>query len=154
MNSLYMIEQNILDCIDTDTGEILDADRLNLLQMERGQKIRNIACWIKNLQAEAKSYEEEEKIFYQRKVSAKNKASQLKDYLSRFLHGEKINAAEYSIGWRKSQQVQIEDGAEVPSLYLIPVPDRIDKMGLKDALKRGETIPGISLVEHNNIQIR
>ena len=117
MNSLYMIEQNILDCIDTDTGEILDADRLNLLQMERGQKIRNIACWIKNLQAEAKSYEEEEKIFYQRKVSAKNKASQLKDYLSRFLHGEKINAAEYSIGWGKSQQGQIENGAEEQSRF-------------------------------------
>lgn len=154
MNSLYTIEQNILDCVDMETGEVLDEERLNHLQMERSRKIRNIACWIKNLQAEAKSYEEEENTFYQRKVSAKNKATRLKEYLAMFLHGEKINATEFAIGWRKSQQVQIEEGAEIPALYHIPVPDKIDKMGLKDALKRGENIPGIALVEHNNIQIR
>ena len=51
MNSLYTIEQNILDCIDTETGEILDTGRLNRLQMERSNKIRNIACLIKNLKS-------------------------------------------------------------------------------------------------------
>ena len=154
MNSLYTIEQNILDCIDTETGEILDTARLNRLQMERSNKIRNIACLIKNLQAEARSYEDEEKSFCQRKISANNKATRLKEYLSAALNGEKINATEFSIGWRKSQQVQIATGAEIPSLYHIPVPDKIDKIGLKTVLRNGKIIPGITLIEKNNIQIK
>ena len=63
MSALYEIQEGILSCIDLKTGEIIDVERLHELQMERRQKIRNIACWIKNLLADARAYEEEEKTF-------------------------------------------------------------------------------------------
>ena len=63
MSALYEIQEDILSCIDLKTGEIIDVERLHGLQMERRQKIRNIACWIKNLLADARAYEEEEKSF-------------------------------------------------------------------------------------------
>ena len=47
MSALYEIQEDILSCIDLKTGEIIDVERLHGLQMERRQKIRNIACWIK-----------------------------------------------------------------------------------------------------------
>ena len=154
MSALYEIQEDILSCIDLKTGEIIDVERLHGLQMERRQKIRNIACWIKNLLADARAYEEEEKTFAARKTAAKNKADSLKQYLSDCLHGEKILDKEFSIGWRKSQKIRIDEGAAVPPEYLISVPDKVDKQGLKDALRQGVLLPGIALMEYNNIQIQ
>ena len=154
MSALYEIQEDILSCIDLKTGEIIDVERLHGLQMERRQKIRNIACWIKNLLADARAYEEEEKTFATRKTAAKNKADSLKQYLSDCLHGEKIQDKEFSIGWRKSQRIHIDEGAVIPAAYLIPVPDKVDRQGLKDALRQGVLLPGITLMEYNNIQIQ
>ena len=154
MSALYEIQEDILSCIDLKTGEIIDVERLHGLQMERRQKIRNIACWIKNLLADARAYEEEEKTFAARKMAAKNNADRLKQYLSDCLHGEKIQDKEFSIGWRKSQRIHIDEGAAIPPAYLIPVPDEVDKQGLKDALRQGVLLPGITLMEYNNIQIQ
>ena len=154
MSALYEIQEDILSCIDLKTGEIIDVERLHGLQMERRQKIRNIACWIKNLLADARAYEEEEKSFAARKTAAKNKADSLKQYLSDCLHGEKIQDREFSIGWRKSQRIHIDEGAAIPAAYLIPVPHKVDKQGLKDALRQGVLLPGITLMEYNNIQIQ
>lgn len=154
MSALYEIQEDILSCIDLKTGEIIDVERLHGLQMERRQKIRNIACWIKNLLADARAYEEEEKTFAARKTAAKNKADSLKQYLSDCLHGEKIQDREFSVGWRKSHQVQIDEGSAIPEAYLIPMPDKVDKQGLKDALKQGCIFPGIYLREKENIQIK
>ena len=154
MSALYEIQEDILSCIDLKTGEIIDVERLHGLQMERRQKIRNIACWIKNLLADARAYEEEEKSFAARKTAAKNKADSLKQYLSDCLHGEKMQDKEFSIGWPKSQKIRIDEGAAVPPEYLISVPDKVDKQGLKDALRQGVLLPGIALMEYNNIQIQ
>lgn len=154
MGTLYEINDGILDCIDFETGEILDEERLEKLNMDRKIKIRNIACLIKNLRAEAKACEEEEKIFCQRKVTARNKAERLSQYLSANISGEKYSEKEFVIGWRKSQQVYIADDANIPDAFMIPTPYKIDKMGLKYALLHGETFDGISLVEKNNIQIK
>lgn len=154
MSALYEIQEDILSCIDLKTGEIIDVERLHGLQMERWQKIRNIACWIKNLLADARAYEEEEKTFAARKTAAKNKADSLKQYLSDCLHGEKIQDREFSVGWRKSQRIHIDEGAAIPAAYLIPVPDKVDRQGLKDALRQGVLLPGITLMEYNNIQIQ
>ena len=154
MSALYEIQEDILSCIDLKTGEIIDVERLHGLQMERRQKIRNIACWIKNLLTDARAYEEEEKTFATRKTAAKNKADSLKQYLSDCLHGEKIQDKEFSIGWRKSQRIHIDEGAAIPAAYLIPVPDKVDRQGLKDALRQGVLLPGITLMEYNNIQIQ
>ena len=55
---------------------------------------------------------------------------------------------------QKSQSVEIDDNATIPTKFLIPVPDKIDKISLKEAMKHGAVLPGIRLVEKNNIQIR
>ena len=54
MASLYEIEEQILNCVDLETGEIIDEEALANLSMERDTKVENIALWIKNLLAEAK----------------------------------------------------------------------------------------------------
>lgn len=63
MASLYQIDQAILECLDAETGEIIDAEKLDALFMEKNQKIENIALWIKNLQADALAYKAEKDAF-------------------------------------------------------------------------------------------
>lgn len=151
--NLYEINEAIRSCIDLETGEIIDAEKLENMQMAKEQKVRNIACYIKNLQADAKAYEEEEKTFYARKKAAQNKAENLKKYLAGFLNGEKVKGKEYAISWRKSSAVEIMDESKIPAEFHIPQPDKIDKAGLKNALKSGE-VDGAKLVEHNNMIIK
>ena len=42
----------------------------------------------------------------------------------------------------------------LPFHQLIPVPDKVDKQGLKDAMRQSVLLPGITLMEYNNIQIQ
>ena len=53
--TIYDIDNAILECIDMETGEIIDTDKLNELELERESKIEGVACWIKDLKAEAEA---------------------------------------------------------------------------------------------------
>ena len=55
MRALYDIDQDILDCVDLETGEILDTEKLDALQMEREAKLEGVALWVKDLRAEAEA---------------------------------------------------------------------------------------------------
>ena len=64
---LYDIPKEIEACVDTETGEIIDIERLDALQMERDEKVSNIACFINDLAAEEKAIGEEIKALERRK---------------------------------------------------------------------------------------
>ena len=152
--NLYEIENEILNCVDMETGEIVDIEKLESLQMERDQKIENIGCWIKNLLADAKALKEEKDALAARQKIAENKAASLKKYLSRYLNGEKFKSAKLSISYRKSDSVNIAEDATVPEEYLKYSDPAPDKVGLKAALKSGKEYPGITLVSTQSIQIK
>ena len=152
--NLYEIDSAIMDCVDMETGEIIDMEALEDLQMERDQKIEGIGCWIKNLLADAKALKEEKDNLAARQKAAENKAASLKAYLSSYLNGEKFKTAKVSISYRRSDSVNIAEGAVIPEEYLKYSEPTPDKIGLKAALKAGEKIQGISLVTSNSIQIK
>lgn len=162
MATLYEISQDILNCvsveeglnINIETGEVIDAEKLATLKMERSEKIRNIALWIKNLKADAKAYKEEKDAFYARQKAAENKMEQLENYLSHVLDGEKVKEKEFSISWRKSKSVNITNEAKIPQEFLIEQNPKIDKTLISKELKNGADIPGAELVEKMNIQIK
>lgn len=152
--NLYEIDSAIMNCVDMETGEIIDMEALENLQMERDQKIENIGCWIKNLLADAKALKEEKDNLAARQKSTENKAASLKAYLSSYLNGEKFKTAKVAISYRKSDSVDISEGAVIPEEYLKYSDPTPDKIGLKAALKAGEKFPGISIVTSSNIQIK
>lgn len=152
--NLYEIDSAIMNCVDMETGEIIDMEALENLQMERDQKIENIGCWIKNLLADAKALKEEKDNLAARQKSAENKVASLKAYLSSYLNGEKFKTAKVAISYRKSDSVDISEGAVIPDEYLKYSDPTPDKIGLKAALKAGEKFPGISIVTSSNIQIK
>lgn len=152
--NLYEIDNAILECVDMETGEIVDTEKLAALQMERDQKIENIGCWIKNLNADAKALKEEKDNLAARQKAVENKAVSLKEYLFRYLNGEKFKSAKVAISYRKSDSVNISPAAEIPEEFLKHAEPTPDKVGLKAALKAGEEFPGITLVTQQNIQIK
>ena len=95
--NLFEIDRQLMSCIKLEsgdyvnmgTGEVIDVEAIDALKMEKDEKIRNIACWIRNLDADEKALAEQAKIFTDRKNAAKNKKESLKSY-ERENQGKKI----------------------------------------------------------------
>lgn len=157
--TLYEIDNAIMDCIDLDTGEIIDIEKLNNLQLERDAKIENVACWIKELRAEAEAIKNEKLALADRQRVAENKAESLKNWLAYALNGEKFNTAKCSISFRTTESVDVtEEGLE--SLmksheelltYKAPEPN---KKAIKQAIKDGLNVAGVQLVQNTSTIIK
>lgn len=154
MANLYEINNQILECVDLETGEIIDMDKLQELQMEFDQKVEGIACWIKNLLSEAKALKEEKDNLAARQKACENKAASLKEYLQSALEGQKFKTPKVSISYRKSESVVVDDIAMVASEYIKYTEPTVDKTAVKQALKDGLFIDGVHLEEKQNIQIK
>ena len=161
--NLFEIEDAIANCvklegrddyIDVSTGEIIDTAALEQLEMDRDKKIRNIACWIRNLEADEKALTDQIKTFTARKNAVKNKRESLKKYLANFLNGAKWQNSEVAISWRISESVEVSNVKELPEEYLKYKDPEPDKVKLKADLKAGVEIDGVCLITKENIQIK
>lgn len=153
MAALYEIDAAIMACIDMETGEIIDAGKLEGLEMERERKIEGVALWYKNLLSDAEAYKAEKDGFAAKEKAAKNKAESLRHYLDDALAGEKFKTTKVNISYRKSEAVQCENLDRVPRKYLVMAPS-LDKAAVKEALRNGMKVRGCRLVEKQNIQIK
>lgn len=152
----HLIENFDLE-IDEETGEILNYDELEALEVERNEKIEGIALWVKNLESDADQYAKEADAFAKKKKAAQNKAERLKEYLDFTLKGDKFKAdsGKVEITYRKSERVEVDDVKELPAEYVSVVTEyKPDKTAIKKAIKDGEAIKGAHLEVRNNIQIK
>lgn len=154
MASLYEIDKNLESLIDYDTGEVADFEAFENLQMERAEKIENIALWYKNLISDAEQYKAEESAFAEKKRKAEKLAESLKNRLDMALSGEKFKTVRANITYRKSESVGIADINKIHSDYLNPYIPTANKTAIKTAIKAGLEVAGASIVEKQNIQIK
>ena len=152
--NLYQIDSAILECVDIETGEIFDIDRFEELEMTRDAKVESICLWIKNLKAEAEALKSEKENFAQRQKAAENKMESLKRYITNYLDGTPFKSTKVNVSFRKSESLEIEEGAVIPDEFLRFKEPEVNKTELKKALKLGTKIDGVSIVENHNIQIR
>ena len=158
--TIYEINNEIMNCIDMETGEVIDTEKLNDLQMERDAKIENVALWIKELKAEAEAIKNEKQALVERQRVAENKAESLKNWLAYALNGEKFKTAKCSISYRNSESVEVtEEGLEALMrehedllTYKTPEPN---KKAIKDAIKNdGLTVTGVQLIQKTSTIIK
>lgn len=156
MRSLYEIDNGILECVDPETGEVIDEERLTALELEWEQKISGVACWYKDLRAEAEAIKAEKQNLDKRQKAAENKAEQLKKYLAYALNGQKFKDARVSISYRKSEEVVVDEAMDLRKLPedLLRVKLEPNKTAIKEVIKEGMTVEGCQLITNNNIQIR
>jgi len=157
MATLFELNEQIKNFqweIDEETGEILNEKDLDTIEMEFSDKIENLALWVLEMETDADAYEKYEKKFANLKKRTNKKIDSVKRYLASVLDGNKFKTDKINIGWRKSEKLEIAEGTEVPLEYLVAQEPKIDKVGLKKAIKEGATFTGITLVESNNIQVK
>lgn len=158
---LYEIDREIEACVDFETGEILDAERLDALQIERTAKLEGVACWIKNLTADANAIREEEKALAERRKAAEKKAESLSKWLANALQGKKLSTAKVAVSFRRSEGLDVinerdfldwafENGRDDLFTYQDP---KVNAKAVKDAIKSGADIPYVRIEERQNIQI-
>ena len=155
MRPLYEINNEILDCVDLETGEIIDEERLAALEMERDAKIEGIILWRKDLMAEADAVKAEGKKLYERARVFENKAEQLKKYIEHALEGNKFKTERCSVSYRKSSSVVIDNLLCIENAYLKPFSeDWISKSKIKEALDAGKEVNGAHIEEKQSIIIK
>ena len=158
---LYEIDREMEACIDWETGEIIDVERLDALQMERTAKLEGVACWIKNLEADAKALKAEEDALYKRRIAAQRKVEDLKAWLAEALQGQALTTPKAAVSFRKSERLKVNDeegliswamysDAEEFLNYRVPT---LNSAAIKQALKEGRDIPFVEIEKRQNIQI-
>ena len=152
--TIYEINQAIMECVDLETGEIIDTEQLDKLQMEREEKLENVACRIKDLKAEAEAIKAEKQILANRQKVAENKAESLKKYLAYALDGKKFSTAKCAVSFRTTESVEVtteglknlmRDGKDDLLTYKTPEPN---KTAIKQAIKDGLNVAGVQLVQN------
>lgn len=162
MATLYEIDKKILNCIDQETGEVIDEEKLNALRMKRDKKIEKVALWVKNLTADVEAYKAEKDSFAEKEKVAKNKIESLKNWLKYATEEQKFQTAKVAISYRRSESVEIEnEEGFIEYAHRIDRDDlltfkepTINKTAIKAALKAGQAIEGAQIVEKQNIQIK
>ena len=163
MKPLYEIDQEILECVDMETGEIIDPEKLTALQIERERKLEGVALWVKDLNYEAQMVKEEADKLNARKKALDNKITSLKAWLLWALDGEKLKTARCNVYQTHSQRVAVADEDELikflqtledPERFLkFPEPE-LRKDEIKKALKDDYEIPGATLETTESVVIK
>lgn len=166
--TLYEIDYEIRAFLDSlmeavdENGEIVeqevDVDKLAELNAARDAKLDNIACWIKNLEADAVAIKAEEKALKERRERAEHKAERLKKLLADSMQAageDKFSSARCAISFRKSNPVVIDNFDALADEYKKEkIEISADKAKIKEAIKAGNDVAGAHIEEVKNIQIK
>lgn len=136
-----------LECINDTLDAINDAIEV---------KAENLAWIIEHLKAEKAYFEELERKARSAKQSREKQANRLKSYIdyAMSINGtKKLKAGAFSLFYVKSTPVEIIDQKQIPDEYM-RVKLEPNKTAITEAIKKGISVPGATLVEKMNLNIR
>ena len=154
------IEKTLLECIDPETGEITDIDKLQQLELELQDKVKNIGLYIINLRADIKALKEQEDKFKARRKTLENKVESLSQYLESNIDGKQYKFDEFIISFRNSTSVEVTDQQAFESFARLNPDYRKEfviepnKTAIKQAIASGIEVAGCELVTKQNMQIK
>lgn len=169
MSSLRLYEiaaeyRGLLEIATDPESDDLDMDSfeaaITALEGDFSAKAVNIACLIREWEAESAAISAVIASQLQRAKSLDNRAKRLRDYLLGQMEISSlptISDARVQVKLRKNPvSVQISEVEAIPSLYCRIVPARYepDKTAIKEAIKNGEEVPGASLVQTSRLEIK
>jgi len=148
--------------MNEETGEIIfDESNLNELKSNIEDKIDNITCYIKNIDALNDAIANEVKTLTERKKANERKIESLKQYVVKNLDvigKDKITTPRNQLSFRKSVSVEINDEESFCNHYInsefVKTKYSADKTLLKKAINDGLTFDGVCLKENKNLQIK
>lgn len=136
---------------EVEQGNVPDeaiADTLESIEGELTAKVDNIACLIKNTNAEIKALADEERALRERRQTKVNMVDRLKKYLVDALADadiKKVEGTRAVVSLRNGKSVEVDEGAELADKYL-RIKTEPNKTAIKEALQSGIKIKGAKLV--------
>ena len=168
MRSLYDIDSRIEallslpeeDVVDVETGEVKRDiwSELDALDIERREKIANIALFIKQAKAEAAMLREYAKQISDRARAKENRverliantAASMMQYDDRTIEDKRVRVTATT-----SKSVDVPDVSVLPDEYKrVKTTVEADKAKLTKALKAGETFEGVYVIEKPTLRIK
>jgi hypothetical protein len=144
--------------VDLETGELLfDESSLNDLENTKAEKLLSIGKMIKEKEAFAKSIKDQEKVMAERRKYLENEITRLKDWaLSNMTDKEKFEDSQIKVSYSKgSESVEVLDLEKLDPKYVVEkYTHTADKKALKEALKGGEFIEGVTLVRKPSLRLK
>lgn len=159
MATLYEMTQNAKYLYELLQAEEIDDQTFNdtLEAMGAAEKVESYCKVIKQLQSDVDMFKGEIDRLTARKKAAENGVDRMKAALLMYLQEsgqDKVKAGSFAVSTATTQAVKITDEKAIPCNYLIEQPPKIDKAGIKKAIKDGETINGAELVNNTGVRIR
>lgn len=134
-----------------DDGDITleQLEQLQQLEVQREEKLENIALYIKNERAFSDALDVEIKKMQAKKRATDNRVERLKDYLQQGLNGEKLKTARVTVSYRTSKSVIITDESVLPDSVF-----EVKRTASKTKIKALLPLDGAELVDHTHISIK
>lgn len=153
---LYELTE-IYENIENLDDDVNVASALATVDGELEDKLESIAKIIKNLDATAKAYEEEEKRLKARKMATKNRIDDIKRYVKENLEAmgkDKVEAGifKWSLQFGPGR-VEITDETKIPEEFFVTEVKPL-KTEIKKAIESGEITEGAEIVREKSLRLR
>ena len=129
---------------------------LSKLEMDKHEKLGACCAYYRELEADCAAIEVEISRLEERQKAAKKRLAEWKEYIGYNLGaGEKWKNNFFSLSWRPSEAVEIQDEKLIEEFYWREKTVRtVDKKAITQDIKCGATVTGATLVVKNNLQIK
>ena len=141
MSSAAMQLYELLEAGEIDEQTVIDT-------MENIGAIEKLESYVKiqrQLEAECAAFDAEIKRMTDRKHVIERHIDRLKAAQVDFMQAtgqRKAEAGTFTLTLRENKAVKVLDESAIPEVFWKPQPAKLDKAGIKDALKAGESVPG------------
>lgn len=121
-------------------------------------KAENVIKFIRNTESDAEALRAEEKRLAERRKHLENKVVNLTNYLEAMmvLAGKRdMKAGIFTAKFRANPpSILIIDEAAIPRIFFINQAPVLSKSAIKDAIKEGQTVPGVEVVRGERLEIK
>lgn len=141
-----------------ESGEIDEQTVLDTMEsIGASEKLESYVYIQKQLEAEAAAFKAEIERMTERKRTIERQIERMKAAQVDFMQAtgqRKATAGTFTLSLRESKSVKVLDEAAIPETWWKPQPAKLDKAGIKDALKAGESVPGCEIETSFSVSAR
>jgi len=161
--SLYVIQQEYISLAESiiDNDGLLSEEMEAALQINKDQLENKSQCYgfiVRQLEGECDMIDNEIKRLEAMKKSRGKTVDRLKESVSKAMllyEIDKIETPTLKISFRKSESVEIEEESLIDEKFMtVKTTKTPNKTAIKEAIKNGEIVLGVTLKENQNIQFK
>lgn len=159
MATLYEMTTAAQQLYDLLQNEEIDEQVLKdtLEGMGADEKVESYCKIICQFETDSEAFKAEKQRFADKQAQAENNVKRLKNNLLLFLNAsgqKKVSAGLFTVSKATNQAINIFDESLIPAEFLKPQPPKIDKTGIRNAIKSGENVAGAEIITNESVRIK